>query len=102
MSRMKSVSGTFTTNSNSADAQIQKGGLIYIGSTGGESFGGGTVTIYIKGVDGNYYASQEVATASDVFEFRPPVPATIRLTLAGATSPDIDDVIQTDSPVIVE
>ena len=99
---MKSIRGTFAADGNSADAQIQQGGIIYVGSSTGESFGGGTVTVYLKAADGNYYASQITATASDVFEIKPPVPTTLRLTLAGATAPDLDYVIQTDSPVIVE
>jgi len=98
----KAVRGTFVANGSSAEAQIQQGGLIYIGSAGGEAFGGGTVTVQIKGIDGNYYASQDTSTASDVFAIEPPVPCSIRLTLTGATSPDIDYVIQTDSPVISE
>jgi len=99
---MKAVRGTFTTNTSSADAQIQEGGVIFIGGSGGSDFGGGTVTVYLKAVDGAYYASQMTTLTPDVFEVRPPVPTTIRLTLSGATAPDLDYVIQTDSPVIVE
>jgi hypothetical protein len=98
----KAVSGTFSANGSSNPAQIIHGGVVFVGSAASKNFGSGTVTVEVQAVDGQWYPSSQALTAADVLEVVFQEPSVIRLTLTGSTTPDIDYVIQTDSPVIVE
>lgn len=100
--KTKSVVGTFSANGNSAECNIYRGAICYIGGTGGLTFGGGTATIQFQGSDGAWYSSQQTATTPDVLKIETPVPVNIRIALTSSTSPDLDYVIQSDVPDLIE
>lgn len=100
--KLKSVRGTFAADGSSAECNVKAGAVVMVGGSGGSTFGGGTVTIQFQGSDSAWYDSQEVFTSANVLRIDTPVPCNIRLTLAGATSPDLDYVIQSDVPDLIE
>ncbi len=100
--RNKSVRGTFSANGNSSECNVAKGAICFIGGSGGSTFGGGTVTVQFQGSDGEWYSSQETASAANVLKVEVPVACNIRLNLASSTSPDLDYVIQSDVPDLLE
>lgn len=100
--RLKSVRGTFAADGSSSECNIAKGAIVHVGGSGGSTFGDGTVTIQFQGSDSAWYDSQETMTSPNVLRIDTPVPCNVRLTLAGATTPDLDYVIQSDVPDLLE
>lgn len=100
--RLKSVRGTFSGNGNSSECNVKSGAIVYIGGSGGSTFGGGTVTVQFQGADGEWYSSQQTATSAEVYRIDVPVPCNVRLNLASSSSPDLDYVIQSDVPDHIE
>ena len=100
--RQKSVRGTFSANGNSSECNVAKGAICFIGGSGGSTFGGGTVTVQFQGADGEWYSSQQTCTTANVLKVEVPVPCNVRLNLASSTSPDLDYVIQSDVPDLIE
>lgn len=98
----KYISGTFTGNGNSSSIEVNKRAIAFIGSSGGTTFGSGTVTIQLQAPNGDWCDSQQTATASNVLAIDVIIPTTVRLSLSGATSPDLDYAIQSDVTNIVE
>lgn len=98
----KFVSGTFADNGSSSPVEIVSRGIAFIGSSGGTTFGSGTVTVQLQAPNGDWCSSSQVATASDVLAIDVQLPTNVRLTLTGATGPDIDYAIQSDMVNIVE
>jgi len=99
---LKYVSGTFTDNGSSSQIEIKQRAIAFIGASGGTTFGAGTVTIELMSPTGAWCASQQVASSSDVLAIDAVIPTVARLTLSGATTPDIDYAIQSDAENLVE
>jgi hypothetical protein len=96
---MNSVIGNFADNGSSATLTIKKRGLVFLGSAGASNFGGGAVVVEAIGPDGQWYTSGESVDAADVKGLEFDLPVVVRLTLAGATSPDLDYAIQGDADI---
>ncbi len=98
----KYISGTFAANGNSSTIEVSRRAIAFIGSSGGTSFGGGTVTVQLQSPNGDWCSSQQTATSSDVLAIDVVIPTTVRLNLSGSTSPDLDYAIQSDVTNILE
>jgi len=98
----KYVSGTFSANGSSSAIEVKERAIAFIGSSGGTTFGSGTVTVELMSPTGDWCSSQQTSTASDVLAIDVVIPTTVRLTLAGSTSPDLDYSIQSDVTNLVE
>lgn len=98
MNKLKSVTGTFSGNGNSAEINIKSGGIVHVGGT----FGSGTVTVQFEGPDGSWYSSQQTATSANVLRIDTPVPCNVRLNLASSTSPSLNYAIQSDVTDLIE
>lgn len=98
----KFISGTFSANGNSSSIEIRERAIAFIGSSGGTSFGSGTVTVQLQSPTGDWCNSQQTATSPDVLAIDVVIPTTVRLNLSGSTSPDLDYAIQSDVTNILE
>ena len=98
----KAITGTFAADGNSAPIVVLGEGIAFVGSTGGATFGSGTVTLQCKGPDNQWYPSGTTWTVSGVKTVSFGHATEIRLSLASATNPDIDYAIISDTPVIRE
>lgn len=90
------ASGTLTTNTNTNWYIVNDNAGVHIGGTG--TFGSGTITVQqriesspVSAKDDAGSAITYTAAFDNVFDFRSG--DVIRLNLAGATSPDIDWII---------
>lgn len=98
----KFISGNFADNGSSSPVEITKRGIAFIGSTGGTTFGSGTVVVQLQAPNGDWCTSSQSATSSDVLAIDVQLPTNVRLTLIGATAPDIDYAIQSDMVNVIE
>lgn len=91
------TNGTFSANGSSAELPINHHGLVMMGPTGGGTdFGGGVVSLEVRGADGQWYPSGIQVSTPDVRRVQLDIPKFVRLTLAGATVPDLDYVVESD------
>jgi hypothetical protein len=94
----KEITGTFAADGSSTGVVILEKGMMFLGGSGGTDFGGGTVTLQFKGPDGAWYGSADTYTAADSQRIDVGSATEVRLTLAGATDPDLDYAIVSDTP----
>lgn len=85
--------GTFAADGTSAAINLQKSAVLFLGSAGGNDFGGGTITVQVQGPDGLWYSSADTYTAGDVDNITFSSPSRVRLALASSTAPDLDYAI---------
>lgn len=97
-----SIAGTFSGNDSSSSILVQEHAIVMVGSENGQDFGSGTVTVEFRGTDSEWYASATSFTTVGVVTIKPGLPVELRITLTGATSPDLDYVIRSDSPIIIQ
>lgn len=82
--------GTFTVDGSSAVMEGVSKFTVLAGSDGGTTFGGGTLTIEVSH-DGETYTTAQAITEEGVYTSIDYVGGVnLKLTLAGATSPDLD------------
>lgn len=98
----KYINGTFSADGSSSSIVVLNGGVVFVGSTGGKDFGGGSIYVQSKGPDGLWYESGDAISTAVVRYLSFPLPTEVRLTLGSSTAPDVDYAIQSDSPVITE
>lgn len=96
------IQGTFASDNPSSAIIVQEKGLVFVGSENGQDFGSGTVSVQFRGTDSEWYDSGITFTTSGVKNIGPELPVEVRLNLSGSTSPDLDYVIRSDSPVIIQ
>ena len=94
----KYISGTLAADGSSSSIAILERGVLFIGSTGGTNFGGGSAYLQAQGPDGLWYTASEAYTASTTQYLDMGSPTVVRLTIAGSSSPDLDYAIQSDTP----
>lgn len=92
----RTLSGTFTEDGESSAIPVREAARVMVGSVAGGDFGSGTVTLQIRGADGNWYPSADTFTEADARIFEARQPCSIRLSLAGSSSPDLDYSIVAD------
>ena len=91
------VSGTFAADGDSTSILVKERATLFVGGDGGLDFGGGDVTAEVKGPDGQWYSLGDVMTTRDVKGLELLMPGEIRLSLSGATDPDLDYSILSDT-----
>lgn len=94
----RTVSGNFTADGTSSPLVISSpnfetmnGAMVWLGSGSNVDFGGGTVTIQMKNVDGNFVdipLASYIATACEQVFI--PNNSVIRISLSGSASPNLD------------
>jgi hypothetical protein len=92
----RSISGRFTADGDSAAIAVGKSAQLFVGTPAATDFGGGDVFVRVQGPDGAWYVSDVVIEAATVAVYESPVPSNIRLSLEGATSPELDYAIVSD------
>lgn len=95
----KKLVGNFSSDGNSSAIIVRAGATLFLGSSAASNFGGGTVTVQVKGPDpagtaaGLWYNSADTYTAGDVDNLVFAKTSEVRLNLASSTSPDLDYAI---------
>lgn len=92
----KYINGTFTEDGSSSEIAVKKTATVFVGSSGGQDFGGGTLEVDVKGPDGLWYSTDNATAEATILNLEMPNPGVVRLTLAGSSSPDLDYAIQSD------
>lgn len=94
---MAYVTGTLAADGNGDEIIINSKGLLYVGLVGGNTFGSGTVTLQYKAPTGAWCNSGVTTTTSKVISIDTNgIPTPVRIVLSGATTPDLDYVIESD------
>lgn len=90
------IEGTFTADGESSEIVIERRGMAFIGSTSGQDFDGGAVTVQLKAPNGVWYPSLNTTDQANVLSIDVALATPIRLSLSGATTADLDYVLETD------
>lgn len=90
------IAGTFSADGNSNEIILEKKGMVFCGSTAAQAYGGGVITVQFKDPSGVWHDSVNTIDEANVLSIDVAIPTPVRLSLAGATSPDIDYVIESD------
>ena len=86
------TTGTFTANGSTSEIRVLGGqALLFVGDSDGSNFGGGTVVVDVMMSNGtDWGTSADSYTAIDVDRLDFGESVIIRLTLSGATTPDLN------------